>query len=290
MDSLSLEIYSETFSEYLPDLFLHIITSLNDHCDIISAAQVAASLKLCLKILSKVRSPVLVSQTSSVCDSYETENYTVLANENKIAEPGKIIQLQTNDQSTDKSDKKRIPKSISSPSSRDSTESTDKSESEESISQIDSKPVEEEVTSMEKCLEYYKKFYVTFIYDVRLKIGETRNISSLFKLLLVKSPDAAAEDKAKYLEALLREILCRNSRQNYTNMNSFAVPFNSRKDIDCGFSSLSLSKKTVGLEWKEAVAFASKLLIELSTFQTSVPSSNLFNGKWNIRVIYYTVC
>ncbi|XP_065218037.1 protein dopey-2 isoform X2 [Planococcus citri] len=279
LDSLSLEIYSETFSEYLPDLFLHIITSLNDHCDTINAAQVAASLKLCLKILSKVRSPVLISHTaSSVCDNYDNENYTVLTSENKMAEPGKIIQLQTSDLSGDKSDKKRPSKPVSSPNSRDSTESSiDKSESDDSTDQIDDNLVEEEVTSMEKCLEHYKKFYVTFIYGVRLKIGETRNISSLFKLLLVKSPDAAAEDKAKYLELLLREILCRNSRQNYSNLNSFPVPFNSRRDLDCGFSSITQSKKNIGMEWKEAVAFASKLLIELSTFQTSVPSANLFN-------------
>lgn len=282
LDSLSLEIYSDTFSEYLPELFLHIITSLNDHCDTISAVQVSASLKLCLKILSKVRSPVLISQSNSICDTYENENYTSALPENKIAEPGKIIQL-TGD-TTDEKDKKRT-KIISSPrgSREDSTESKEKtSEPETRIEDGENAPVNEEIATMEKCLEYYKKFYVTFIYGVRLKLGETRSISSLFKLLLVKSPDAAAEDKAKYLEMLLREILCKNSRQNYTNMNTFnPTLFTSRKDLESAFSNLTMAKKTVGVEWKEAVAFASKLLIELSTFQTSVPSDKL-TGELNV--------
>lgn len=271
LDSLSLEIYSETFSEYLPDLFLHVITSLNDHCDIINAAQVAASLKLCLKILSKVRSPVLISQSNSICD-YETDNYAnSMVAENKIAEPGKVVQLHGDDENAEKSDRKVIPKIVSSPSRESESKDTDHG--------TDSEP-NKEVTTMEKCLEYYKKFYVTFIYGVRLKLGETRSISSLFKLLLVKSPDAAAEDKAKYLELLLREILSRNSRQTYANVNSFSsYCYASQKDLDDSFLNLSQSKKTIGLEWKEAVAFASKLLIELSTFQTSVPSNKLFSGE-----------
>lgn len=71
LDSLSLEIYSETFSDYLPELFLHVIKSLKEHCDSLNQFQISASLKLGLKILSKVRSPVLVTQTSEEHEIFE---------------------------------------------------------------------------------------------------------------------------------------------------------------------------------------------------------------------------
>lgn len=87
LDSLSLEIYSETFSEYLPELFLHVIKSLKEHCDSLNQFQISASLKLGLKILSKVRSPVLVSQGSEDHEIFEprtssSENLGQIAAEN----------------------------------------------------------------------------------------------------------------------------------------------------------------------------------------------------------------
>lgn len=87
LDSLSLEIYSETFSDYLPELFLHVIKSLKEHCDSLNQFEISASLKLGLKILSKVRSPVLVSQASEEHEIFEprtsnSENISRLSGEN----------------------------------------------------------------------------------------------------------------------------------------------------------------------------------------------------------------
>ncbi|XP_067010621.2 protein dopey-1 homolog [Anabrus simplex] len=63
VDTVSLEAYMDTPSEHLPGLFLHIVTQLTDSCDGLSPNQVARSLQLCAKILSRVQPSVLSSQS-----------------------------------------------------------------------------------------------------------------------------------------------------------------------------------------------------------------------------------
>lgn len=51
----------DTPSEHLPGLFLHIISKLTDHCDELSPVEVARSLQLCAKILSRVQPSMLAN-------------------------------------------------------------------------------------------------------------------------------------------------------------------------------------------------------------------------------------
>lgn len=317
MDSLSLEIYSETFSEYLPELFLHIISSLTDHCDTLNAVQLNFSLKLCLKILSKIRSPILISQTNSVCNNERFGQDGFVSKESKVAEPGRIIQLQTSDQEkcreTDSSRDRRIKiikKSVFPETDNDNgeysvhifytfrkydyhlftsctiSEISTHNENEETANSNEKSLNQEEFSTMEKCLHNYKKFYVTFMYIVRLKLGETKSVSNLFDSLVIKSPEVAAEDKIKQLELLLLRILYNNnsssthnsSISNLINLENHKCNCNGNVE-DCCFASYC-SKETIDLDWQEPVSNASKLLTELSTFQTSTPLKGLLRGRY----------
>ncbi|KAL1459041.1 hypothetical protein WDU94_011054, partial [Cyamophila willieti] len=60
LDTVTVESYSETPSEHLPTLFLHLVRSLRAHCAELTASQTALALSLCTKILTRVQ-PTIVS-------------------------------------------------------------------------------------------------------------------------------------------------------------------------------------------------------------------------------------
>ncbi|PSN50572.1 hypothetical protein C0J52_14759 [Blattella germanica] len=66
LDTVSLETYMDTPSEHLPGLFLHIITQLTQYCDALLPQEVARSLQLCAKILSRVQPSAVGNQSESV--------------------------------------------------------------------------------------------------------------------------------------------------------------------------------------------------------------------------------
>lgn len=75
LDAVSLEAYMDTPSEHLPGLFLHIIRKLTEHCDNLSAEDIARSLQLCAKVLSKVQPSVIAVSSlngKSVSDQIDT--------------------------------------------------------------------------------------------------------------------------------------------------------------------------------------------------------------------------
>ena len=297
LDLLSLEIYSETFSEYLPSLFLHIITSVTEHCDAINAYQMNASTKLCLKILSKIRSPLPTSQSDLIS---HVNGFGVFQNPDQrmiMPEPGKVVQLIKSINSCSSSSEEAAQEDNGAdveavfsnedeihPASSDTTvpENNEQIDSSEEQSQ-------KELTTMEKCLRDYKKFYVTFVHIVRLKLGDTKSISNLFELLVVKSSETAAEDRIRVLEVLLRKIL-RDYKVLLNPQLETVLCECDRNNTDtseCLFANYH-TKDKVGDEWKDAVHHASKLLIELSTFETSVPSNVKLDGK-NFAFKFYSI-
>lgn len=55
LETISLEMYNETTRVYLPRVFLSIIQQLTSYAELLSHAEVTASLKLCMKIISRVQ-------------------------------------------------------------------------------------------------------------------------------------------------------------------------------------------------------------------------------------------
>lgn len=374
---LSLEIYSETFSEYLPSLFLHVIVSLTDHCDAINASQMNASLRLCLKILTKIRSPIIASslQINPSAGSYEdniNNNHcgsSFSSMDNKIPEPGRVVQLintavaqfssanpnnsksggcSSNNEST------KVENSYLTHTINDELKTTDAGRNENRLSYVSelevegsskmafssgcfgddqccmSTTIEDENTSvckveqhntsvrsseqqpvveyellpMEKCLQSYKKFYVTLVYIVRLKLGVTKSISNLFESLIIKSADLIAEDRIKSLELLLLRVLRQytdatsvnrrflslscdcctvDSAESLSSSNNTLSSICGAEGIQCSTDCLFASyyaKDSVGFQWQDPFSHACKLLVELSTFQTSVPSHVQYIGKY----------
>lgn len=65
LDTVSLETYMDTPSEHLPGLFLHMITQLTQYCDVLLPQEIARSLQLCAKILSRVQPSALANHLDS---------------------------------------------------------------------------------------------------------------------------------------------------------------------------------------------------------------------------------
>lgn len=55
LETISLEMYNETTRVYLPRVFLSIIQMLTAYSDNLTYHEVTASLKLCIKIVSRVQ-------------------------------------------------------------------------------------------------------------------------------------------------------------------------------------------------------------------------------------------
>ncbi|XP_013389897.1 LOW QUALITY PROTEIN: protein dopey-1-like [Lingula anatina] len=71
LDTVTLETYTETQTEYLPELLGHITTSITDHCKVLTDSEVTDALKLCSKILAHVlpsMTPLSDNDSDSSCD------------------------------------------------------------------------------------------------------------------------------------------------------------------------------------------------------------------------------
>lgn len=55
LETISLEMYNETTRVYLPRVFLSVVKILTAYSDCLTADEVTASLKLCMKIVSRVQ-------------------------------------------------------------------------------------------------------------------------------------------------------------------------------------------------------------------------------------------
>lgn len=55
LETISLEIYNETTRVYLPRVFLSIIQQLTGYAELLTHSEVMASIKLCMKIISRVQ-------------------------------------------------------------------------------------------------------------------------------------------------------------------------------------------------------------------------------------------
>lgn len=55
LETISLEMYNETTRVYLPRVFLSVVKILTAYSDCLTSDEVTASLKLCIKIVSRVQ-------------------------------------------------------------------------------------------------------------------------------------------------------------------------------------------------------------------------------------------
>ncbi|XP_024216432.1 protein dopey-1 homolog [Halyomorpha halys] len=204
LDIVSLETYTETSSEHLPSLFHHLVLQLTEHCDSLSAKQVAHGLKLCAKILTRVQPAIVGSHTS-----------------------GSAV----------------LDEELDSPQTTADSTSLDE--------EVPSDNLEKSDSVFEQCLRQYERFYVTFIYGTRLKVGETRSISLILESLRVKSFHSNWEEDVKQIDVILSLEGVNNNDQIISSI-SIELP----------------RSKTPGEEWVEPMKVASRLLVDLSTLQT----------------------
>ena len=205
MDIVSLETYTETSSEHLPSLFHNLVLQLTEHCDSLSAIQVAHALKLCAKILTRVQ--------PSIVGSHANGNLTVGEDSESpqtTADSTSLDEEVTSERNSDKSD-----------------------------------------SVFEQCLRQYERFYVTFIYGTRLKVGETRSISLILESLRVKSLHPNWEEDVNQIDLTLSIEGINNNDQVISSVTS----------------ELSRTKNS-GEECVEPMKVASRLLVDLSTLQT----------------------
>lgn len=278
LDAISFETFTETPSEHLLELFIHIANTLTDHCDMLTSDQASTSLILFLKILSKVQ-PTLLPQTDLGYNSLDQT--TELPK--KATEPGKIIQLNVDvpkisgvkraqspkfkaasDTSSFQSDSIVIADNPSIDLHSDTTSGIFDGDSLNSTT-IQNCCQKEQQSIYISCIKQYEKFFVTFVYGVRANIGETKGLTVLMDALKVKSPQATAEDRARNLEELLKTVL-----------NSQKQTFDESYEYD-GVEEISPltilnNKRSAGLEWTKPVMLACRVLVDISTFQ-AIPLS-----------------
>ncbi|KAJ9601413.1 hypothetical protein L9F63_000437, partial [Diploptera punctata] len=121
LDIVSLETYMDTPSEHLPGLFLHIITQLTQYCDALLPLEIAKSLQLCAKILSRVQPSALANQSDnakmSTADfSEEKLQFSIQSDLTKscsdvstsLSDHNKVSENSDNKSSKDKSEAKKL--------------------------------------------------------------------------------------------------------------------------------------------------------------------------------------
>lgn len=212
----------------MPSLFHHLVLQLTEHCDSLSAKQVARGLKLCAKILTRVQPAIVGSHTSG--------NTTL---DEELDSP------QTTADSTS------LDEEVSSEVNHERSDSV-----------------------FEQCLRQYERFYVTFIYGTRLKVGETRSISLILESLRVKSFHSNWEEDVKQIDLILSLEGGNNNDQIVSSITNDQPP----------------RIKTPGDEWVEPMKVASRLLVDLSTLQTffkSPQSKKMFES--NISGMLYKI-
>lgn len=208
LDIVSLETNTDTPTEHLPTLFHNLVVQLTEHCDSLSALQVARGLKLCAKILTRVQPSIVGGHSiTSAAAGDETSETSQATTETSSADEEHSLSVDTNSEKTD--------------------------------------------TVFEQCLRQYERFYVTFIYGTRLKVGETRSISLILESLRVKSFHSHWEEDVKQIDLVLcSESINNNDQINYSSSNELS------------------RNKSSGKEWVEPMKVASRLLVDLSTLQT----------------------
>lgn len=280
LDAISFETFTETPSEHLLELFIHISNSLTDNCDMLSSEQASTSLMLFLKILSKVQ-PTLLPQTDLGYSSLDQA--TELPK--KATEPGKIVQLNVDvpkiscvkraqspklkaasDTSSLHSDSTIIADNPSIDLHSDTTSGIFDGDSLSSTMFIQNCNQKEQQSIYKSCIKQYEKFFVTFVYGVRANIGETKGLSVLMDALRVKTPQATAEERTRNLEELLKTVL---------NIQKETFDENYEYDGPDEISPLTIlnNKRSAGLEWTKPVMLACRVLVDISTFQ-AIPLSD----------------
>lgn len=280
LDAISFETFTETPSEHLLELFIHISNSLTDNCDMLTSEQASTSLMLFLKILSKVQ-PTLLPQTDLGYSSLDQA--TELPK--KATEPGKIVQLNVDvpkiscvkraqspkfkaasDTSSLHSDSTIIADNPSIDLHSDTTSGIFDGDSLSSTMFIQNCNQKEQQSIYKSCIKQYEKFFVTFVYGVRANIGETKGLSVLMDALRVKTPQATAEERTRNLEELLKTVL---------NIQKETFDENYEYDGPDEISPLTIlnNKRSAGLEWTKPVMLACRVLVDISTFQ-AIPLSD----------------
>lgn len=277
LDAITFETFTETPSEHLLELFIHIVNTLTDHCDMLTSDQASTSLMLFLKILSKIqpRQPTLLPPTDL---GYSSLDQTTELPK-KASEPGKIVQLNVDmpkisgvkraqspklrtasDTSSFQSDSTIIADNPSVDLHSDTTSGVFDGDSLNSSTLIQNNDQKEHQSIYKSCIKHYEKFFVTFIYGVRANVGETKGLTVLMDALKVKSPHATAEDRARNLEELLNTVL--NSQKQTCDDN---CEYESVDEI----SPLTIlnNKRSAGLEWTKPVMLACRVLVDISTFK-----------------------
>ncbi|XP_008187338.1 protein dopey-1 homolog isoform X1 [Acyrthosiphon pisum] len=280
LDAISFETFTETPSEHLLELFIHIASTLTDNCDMLTSDQASTSLMLFLKILSKVQ-PTLIPQTDL---GYSSLDQTTELPK-KATEPGKIVQLNVDtpkisgvkraqspklrtisDTSSVQSDSTIIADNPSIDLHSDTTSGVFDGDSLNSAILMQNCNQKEQQSIYKSCIKQYEKFFVTFVYGVRANIGETKGLTVLMDALKVKSPQATAEDRARNLEELLKTVL---------NLQKQTFDENYEYEGTDEISPMTIlnNKRSAGLEWTKPVMLACRVLVDISTFQ-AIPLSD----------------
>ncbi|CAB0003224.1 unnamed protein product [Nesidiocoris tenuis] len=156
---------TDTPSKHLPSLFLQVVTLLAENCNQLTSVQIVKGLKLCSKILNRVQ-PVIVGHHNvaaghdELSDSTEPSDSSVVVNSSSYNRHDSIDESVGDTTNTHTADSSSIDEKSELPCDPEPTHSAHLA--------ADSLP--------EQCMRQYEYFFVTFMYSIRQRVGETRQV------------------------------------------------------------------------------------------------------------------
>ncbi|CAG9763113.1 unnamed protein product [Ceutorhynchus assimilis] len=272
LDIIPIESYAESTSNILPSLFTKIIKALNVHMIDLNHHEIAKSLELCTKILMKIQ-PIHIKQMEE--ESFEEKQEQRILEKSKS--DSKINESFNNDKSellvddlarersysnqfTKKKDKTspRTEKKTKNKKSKSSSKlydlknqdiSDEIPESKESLPTSPPSTAKYENKYFLKCLDEYKRFYVTFI---KCKVLQNVDIKGFFKGLIYDK-----QQRIQQLQTLLDRRL--------TNQQFKPI-------IDCTGVNFKYEYKTIPeiySNYETSMTIASKILLEFCSYPTN---------------------
>ncbi|KAI5737971.1 hypothetical protein M8J77_001325 [Diaphorina citri] len=101
LDTVTVETYSDTPSEHLPSLFLHLVSALREYCAELSSSQTALALGLCTKILTRVQptipEPEIIEDVAKDANSVSKDANSVVKDANSVAKDANSVTKEGKD-------------------------------------------------------------------------------------------------------------------------------------------------------------------------------------------------
>lgn len=320
LEVVTIETYVEIQTEHLPELLRNLVTSLSTHCNILSARELTFSLRLCLRILTKVQPPPMPAGSNddksikSACgsrDSRETltpDHFAETPTEERkpfsptLSETGAAGEVDDEFEMVMTSVSPEVP--LHQPCAQNNVDSNpDLNRPEVDLQSAAENSLRR--TLVHSCVQVFEDFFVQFM--LKRVFVERTCYEEAFKQLVIGREESESERKRR-LEQMLR-ICMDGSDVEITSAASPTFSSSSSSASSSTFSSSSMSRRHKNLssicdqtrpnvqveivssvsELTQAFSYACQMLVEFSSFPMYCSQNQCPSGNRRASDLYYTI-